>query len=259
MDESERFSAHSVETTPSNGNSLAKIEEAGQAAWGTNAVILKSPWSKSPSVDDMLRDSEHTLALNRFYLVGGEDRPATPTECRIAVSSDALHILFRCEESGMSFPYANLDKKLWTSADWYSLQGLPSASNNWPPNPDEVDFLIQPDTGIPSYYQFAATPQGLKFGCNRLLNSNTDASADQAATDQVSAVRVNPVEAFEASITRKDGAWWAYFQIPWQTLGGEPKSHFGFLPMRTRWRDGANSRPPSGGGARQARNAWNRF
>jgi len=143
----------------------------------------------------------------------------------------------------MSFPYANLDKNLWTSADWYSLQGLPSASNNWPPNPDEVDFLIQPDTGIPSYYQFAATPQGLKFGCNRLLNSNTDASADQAATDQVSAVRVNPVEAFEASITRKDGAWWAYFQIPWQTLGGEPKSHFGFLPMRTRWRDGEFSSP----------------
>src|SRR5208337_909989 len=27
------------------------------------------------------------------------------------------------------------------------------------------------------------------------------------------------------------------------TLGGEPKSHFGFLPMRTRWRDGEFSSP----------------
>ena len=241
--EAVRDDSHSAEATQSNGNGLVEIEEEGRAEWGTNAAILKSPWSKSPSVDDMLRDSEHTLALNRFYRVGGEDRPATPTECRIAFSSDALLILFSCEESDMSFPYANLDKNLWPVVDWYSLHGLPSANNNWPPNPDEVDFLIQPDTGIPSYYQFAATPQGLKFGCNRLLKSKTDASADEAATDQDSSVRVNPVEAFEASVTRRDGKWLAYFQIPWQTLGGEPKSHFGFLPMRTRWRDGEFSSP----------------
>ncbi len=191
----------------------------------------------------MLRDSEHTLALNQFYRVGGEDRPATPTEFRIALSSGALHVLFRCEESDMAFPYANLDKDLWASADWYSLHGLPSASNNWPPKPDEVDFLIQPDTAVPSCYQFAATPQGLKFGCSRLLNSNNDASADQAAIVEDPPSRVNMVEAFEASVTRRAGEWFAYFQIPWQTLGGESNSHFGFLPMRTRWRDGEFSSP----------------
>ncbi len=234
---------HSVDTAQSNGNGLAGIGEEGRVAWGTNAVILKSPWSKTPSVDEMLADSEHTLALNRFYRVAGEDRPATPTECRIALSSDALLILFRCEESDMSFPYANLDKNLWSSADWYSLHGLPSASNNWPPNPDEVDFLIQPDTSIPSYYQFAATSQGLKFGCNRLLIANAGASPDEAAVGEDSSGPVNKVEAFEASVTRRAGEWLAYFQIPWQTLGGEKKSHFGFLPMRTRWRDGQFSSP----------------
>ena len=99
-----------------------------QLAWGTNAVVLKSPWSGSPSVDDLLADREHTLVLNRFYRVGGEDRPATPTECRIAYNSDALFVVFRCEESDMSFPYANLDANLWPEADWHSLHGLPSAS-----------------------------------------------------------------------------------------------------------------------------------
>ena len=59
---------HSVEAAQSNGNDL--VEEEDRAAWGTNAVILKSPWSGPPSVDDMLRDSEHTLALHRFYRVG---------------------------------------------------------------------------------------------------------------------------------------------------------------------------------------------
>ena len=234
---------HSVETAQPNDNRLAGNEEEGRVAWGTNAVVLKSPWSRTPSLDDMLRDSEHTLALNRFFRVAGEDRPATPTECRIAFSSEALLILFRCEESDMSFPYANLDEKLWSSADWYSLHGLPSASNNWPPNPDEVDFLIQPDIGIPSYYQFAATPQGLSFGCNRLLTSNAGVSADEAAIAEDYSGRVNKVEAFAASATRRAGEWLAYFQIPWQTLGEEPKSHFGFLPMRTRWRDGEFSSP----------------
>ena len=163
----------------SNGNGFA---DPGDHAWGTNAVVLKSPWSRPPSVEDLLADSEHTVAMSRFYRVAGEDLPATATECRIAYSSDALVILFRCQENDMSFPYANLDAHLWRSADWHSLPGLPSGSdNNWPPNPDEVDFLIQPDPSIPSYYQFAATPQGLKFGCNRLLGSASPGAADEAA------------------------------------------------------------------------------
>lgn len=218
--------------------------EMGGAAWGTNAVVLKSPWSKSPSVADMLADSEHTVAMKRFYRVGGEDRPATATECRIAYSSDALVVLFRCEESDMSFPYANLDAHFWREADWHSLSGLPCGSdNNWPPNPDEVDFLIQPDPNIPSYYQFAATPQGLTFGCNRLLPSGAEATADQAATAHSSSVSVSTVEAFQASVTRRAHDWLACFLIPWQTLGGKPKSQFGFLPLRTRWRDGQFSSP----------------
>jgi alpha-glucosidase (family GH31 glycosyl hydrolase) len=218
-------------------------EEERQLAWGTNAAVLKSPWNGVPSVDDLLADREHTLVLNRFYRVGGENLPATPTECRIAYNSDALFILCRCTESDMSFPYANLDADSWSEANWHSLPGLPSASNNWPPNPDEVDFLIQPDKDIPSYYQFAATPQGLKFGCVRPLSSNTDVSADEAAIARHSPARASRIEAFEASVTKRTNEWLAFFQIPWQTLGGKPKSSFGILPMRTRWRDGEFSSP----------------
>jgi len=120
-----------------------------ESTWGINAVVLKSPWSKSPSLDDMLADHEHTLVLNRFYRVAGENRPATPTECRLAYTSDALLVAFRCQESDMSFSHANLDEDWWPDANWHSLRGLPSGSNNWPPYPDEMDFLIQPDTSIP--------------------------------------------------------------------------------------------------------------
>jgi alpha-glucosidase (family GH31 glycosyl hydrolase) len=142
----------------------------------------------------------------------------------------------------MSFPYSNLDKNLWP-VDWHSLHGLPSEANNWPPNPDEVDFLIQPDASVPSYYQFAATLQGLKFGCNRLLSSSTDVAADVAAAARDSSAVVSNVEGFEVIVTRRTDEWLVFFEIPWQVLGGKPKSYFGFLPMRTRWRDGEFSSP----------------
>src|SRR6185437_3570053 len=233
-----------VVTAHSSGGEFGKAKDEEQIAWGTNAVVLKSRWSRSPSVDDLLADREHTLALSRFYRAGGAKLPATPTECRIAYNSGTLFVVFRCEESDMSFPYANLDPSWWREADWHSLPGLPSAANNWPPNPDEVDVLIQPDMSVPSYYQFAATPQGLKFGRNRVLSPNPDAAADQAVTADHPPGFVNKsIGAFDASVTRGTNEWLVFFRIPWQTLGGKPKSHFGFLPMRTRWRDGQFSSP----------------
>lgn len=218
-------------------------KEEKQLTWGPNLVVLKSPWSKPPSVDDLLADREHTDVLDHFYLVGGENRSATPTECCIAYNNDTLFVAFRCEEKDMFFPYANLNPKWWPEVNWYSLHGLPSAANNWPPYPDEVDLLIQPDPGISSYYQFAATLQGLKFGCERSLSSSVDMSADEVAAARHSSVRVSKVETFEASVTRRSREWLVFFQIPWRTLGGKPESHFGLLPMRTRWRDGEFSSP----------------
>jgi alpha-glucosidase (family GH31 glycosyl hydrolase) len=215
----------------------------GKPAWGVNAVALKSPWSGSPSVDELLADHEHTVVLDRFYRIGGDTRPVTPTECRIAYNSNALFVVFRCEEPDMSFPYTNLDTQYWPEADWHSLHGLPAAANNWPPYPDEVDFLVQPDPGVPSYYQFAATEQGLKFGCDRVLSSNSNETPDEAAAARRSTVRVGNVEGFEASVVRRSHEWLVFFQIPWETLGGKPKSHFGLLPMRTRWRDGELTSP----------------
>jgi alpha-glucosidase (family GH31 glycosyl hydrolase) len=234
---------HSELTELSGAAGLLETGKEGQLVWGINAVILKSPWIGVPSLDDLLTRSEHVLVLNQFYRVGGESRPSTPTECRIAYSRDALFVVFRCTEGDMSFPYANLDKNWWPMVDWRSLHGLPSANNNWPPNPDEVDFLIQPDAGVPCYYQFAATPQGLSFGCERLLPSNIGMSANEAASARDSSVRVNNVEVFEANVIKRADEWLAFFQIPWQTMGAMPKSHFGFLPMRTRWREGEFSSP----------------
>lgn len=127
----------SVVPAHSSGNGLGEGKEEDQLAWGTNAVVLKLPWSRSPSVDDLLADREHTLVLNRFYRAGRENRPATPTECRVAYNSDAFFVVFRCEESDVSFPYANLDASLWPETDWHSLRGLPSGpsglQSNWPP------------------------------------------------------------------------------------------------------------------------------
>ena len=214
--------------------SVGGAGEEQHPVWGINTLVLKPPWAGSPSLPDLLADQDHAVVLNRFYRAGGENRPATPTECRIAYNNDALLVVFRCEESNLSFPAGA------QNADWYSLHGLPSASDSWPPFPDEVDLLIQAGMGKLSYYQFAATLEGRKFGCARFLNSNPDEAADQIARAHVP---VNKVEAFDATITRGADAWMAFFQIPWETLGGRPPSDFGFLPMRTHWRDGEFTSP----------------
>ena len=231
-------SRHSGSAAHSDGDGAGNAGEQ----WGVNAVVLKSPWSNQPSADDLLRDQGHTLVLDRFHRVGGFEHPATSTECRVAYTSDTLFVTFRCEESDMSFPYHDLDKNLWP-VDWNALRGLPSAANNWPPNPDEVDFLIQPDPDTSSYFQFAATPQGLRFGCQRQLSFSTGIAADQAAAAGDSSQVVSEVGGFEAIVTRGANEWLVFFEIPWQVLGGKPKSYFGFLPMRTRWRDGEFSSP----------------
>jgi alpha-glucosidase (family GH31 glycosyl hydrolase) len=221
-------------------SSLPGYIENGAQAWGANAVALKTPWNTSPSIDDLLADQVHSVVLDRFYRVGGEDRPATPTQCSISYSPDALFVVFQCSENDMSFPYAHLDTDGWPNADWYSLDGLPSGSQPiCPPYPDEVDLLIQPDSNAQSYYQFAVTLQGSKFGCVREVNSTTDV-ASAAGT---SSVRPKKIEDFEAVVLRRLDAWFAVFQIPWKTFGAMPKSYLGLLPMRTRWRDGEFSSP----------------
>ena len=223
---------HDPRAALSGAGEQMEAEKAGQLTWGTSSIILKSPWSASPDIGRLLSDKEHTLVLDRFYRVGGDNRPLTRTECHIAYCHEALLVAFRCSESNMSFPYANLDPKVWLDAGWESLSGLPAASNNWPPYPDEVDLLIKPDTNSSTCFQFAATPQGMKFGCVR-----------PASSAQKSPIPAKKVEAFGATVTRRDNEWLVFFEIPWQALGGRPCSHFGLLPMRTRWRDGEYTSP----------------
>ena len=233
----------SVPSAASLGHDFSDVREAGRLTWGTNSAVLKSPWSATPSLDDLLTDRERTLRLDRFYRVGRDDRPATPTSCNVAYSSDALFVVFQCSEIDTKFPHASLDPELWSQVSWASLNGLPSgAASSWPPNPDEVDILIQPDPKVRSFYQFAATPQGAKFGCRRVLFSDEGSSPDEASAVRNSS-HVTQIKAFKASIVNRANEWLVLFQIPWQSLGGRPNSHFGILPMRTRWRDAECSSP----------------
>jgi alpha-glucosidase (family GH31 glycosyl hydrolase) len=217
------------------------VAEEKQLTWGINAISLKSPWSSAPSLDDLLADQEHTFVLNSFYRAGGENRPATPIEWRLAYTNEALFVVFRCHECNMSFPAINQE------ADWYSMGGSPGGSElntptSCPPFPDAVDLFIQPDMSVPLCYQFAATPDGLQFACERLARFKSDAEPTPDE-DRTPAICLSKITAFEASVTRKTNEWLVFFQIPWKTMGGKPKSYFGLLPVRTRWRDGEFSSP----------------
>ena len=210
-----------------HGGMVSAGQAESQLTWGVNAVVLKPPWSGTPSLDDLLADQEHTVSLSRFYRDGGQNIPATLTECRVACNSDALLVVFRCTENNMSFPAAVRNPE-----DWYRLINLRSYADTL--FPDQVDFLIQPDMTSRSYYQFAMTPDGKKLGCSRLAGTNSTPGL---------AIRAEKVEAFDANVTRRSNEWVVFFRIPWTTFGGKPGSYFGILPLRTRWRDGEVSSP----------------
>lgn len=210
-----------------------------QLEWGVSSLFLKEPWSSVPAINDLLADEEHTVVLKSFYRAGGENRRATPTEFRIAYNNDTLFVIFRCDERDMSFPAIHRE------ADWYALDGSPAGSEvntsvSSPPFPDEVDFFIQPDMNVPFCYQFAATIDGLQFGCERLLKFSLD---EGKAYEGEASNSLGKVDAFEVSVLRRENEWVGFFKIPWKTIGGKPKSYFGLLPVRTRWRDGEFSSP----------------
>lgn len=198
--------------------------------WGVNAVVLKSPWKGSPSVQDMLKDKKHTVSLGKFYRDGGINVPATPTECRLAYNNEGLLVVFVCSEPNMSFPAAPREAEEWFhEINDGNKRG--SADNLFP---DQVDFLIQPDMTSPAYYQFAMTPDGKKLGCSRLRRP------DQPEGTPVLAEKV---DAFEANVVKRTNEWIVYFKIPWTTFGGKPTSFFGVMPIRSRWRNGEVSSP----------------
>ena len=206
---------------------IAWGQDQSQQAWGVNAVVLKSPWSESPTLQEMLTDQQHTISLGKFYRDGGLNFPATQTECRLAYNNKELLVVFLATEPNMSFPAAPRNPE-----DWYKeINARGSADHLFP---DEVDFLIQPDMISPAYYQFAMTPDGKKLGCSRLRRPDQPEGTP---------VRANKDTTFDANVVRHKNEWIVYFKIPWATIGGKPSSYFGVMPIRRRWRNGEVSSP----------------
>lgn len=211
--------------------------EGERLAWGTTAIVLPQPLTDTPSLNELLTNNSKTISLNRFFLAGGENRPAVPTECRFAYNRDCLFVVFRCHENDLSFPAIS------QGADWYSLLRSPSEQDSG--FPDKVDLFIQPKMDQDqTFYQFTATSGGSTFGCRHGLRKESDETAQSGEDDNARiSPRLSKVTAFKATVSRGTNEWIAFFSIPWKTLGGKPANYFGLLPIRSRWRDGEVSSP----------------
>jgi len=201
--------------------------------WGVSALTLKPDWTGSPALSDILTNQSHTVALNQFYRAGGANQATTPTECLITSDPENLLVVFRCSESNLSWPATN------QPGNWYSLLRSPVEQDST--FPDKVDCFIKPDLNQDSFYEFTATLNGLKFGVKCKSHPAPAAKAEDDPENGSSSV--TKVNDFEATVTTQAGEWIVFFKIPWKTLGGRPADSFGFLPERTRWRDGEISSP----------------
>jgi hypothetical protein len=184
------------------------------SAWGVGSMSL----SKSgPAV------------LDKFYRCGGVGETACPTRCEISCDDSGLQILFRCTESNLDFP------AMLHGTNWQSLHSSPLEQDS--AFPDKVDLFVQPDMKSETYFQFAMTLEGLKFGCERKASEDSGEEGDSKASS------TKKIEDFAANVSKGKNSWTAKLRIPWATLGGKPSNYFGLLPIRTRWRDGEVSSP----------------
>jgi alpha-glucosidase (family GH31 glycosyl hydrolase) len=177
----------------------------------------------------MLDDGE-SLSLHKFYRIGGENLPASPTECLMRYSDDTLFVSFRCKENNLSFP------AIVPHEDWFNLYGSPVEQDAV--FPDKVDFFLMPAPGIVDYYHFAVTIDGLKFGCH--INGQLTM---QDADGQIPKKKNTKIFDFKADCFKQEGEWNVFLRIPWKTVGGKPEGYFGLLPVRTKWRSSEVSAP----------------
>ncbi|MDR0698465.1 MAG: hypothetical protein LBG28_04485 [Tannerella sp.] len=200
------------------------------SAWGVGAMYL-GVTRKNPISPEEMRNDKTILLLKHFYRIGGENLPATPTECKITHTADTLYVMFCCKESNMDFPAISHKE------DWFSLLGSPVEQDA--AFPDKVDLFLSPEMSKLSYYHFAATIDGQIFAgrCNeRQELQDADGSIPKRKNEKITG--------FKAIVVKKKekGEWIVLMSIPWKTIGGKP-AYFGLTPVRTRWRNSEVSSP----------------
>jgi alpha-glucosidase (family GH31 glycosyl hydrolase) len=211
----------------------AQAERETQLAWGISAMTLGAPREGAPDLESLLGDKREVAVLDRFYRLGGENLPVTPTECRVAYNADGLLVVFRCREDNMDYPATS------HRTDWYAQ--LHSASEQDASYPDKVEVIVWPKADDRTYCQFAATADGLSFGARRHAGPAPVQTDNETATNGFERIKD-----FDAQVVRRQKEWLVFFRIPWRCLGGKPGSHFGFVPLRTRWRDSEVTSPVAG-------------
>ncbi|HTV76198.1 MAG TPA: hypothetical protein VMD57_04295, partial [Candidatus Baltobacteraceae bacterium] len=201
--------------------------QAETPVWGVNAITLAPAYAYTPAASDLLTNTANTVSLNRFYRAGGAGLARASTECRFAIDSSNLFVVFRCSEPDLSFPATNRD------LDWYSVLDVPSDQDS--DFPDKVDLYIRPDMREPAFYQFAVTLAGSKFACERGIEATEDTDEDQKGSGPE---HFKKIREFAATVSMGTNEWTVFLRIPWNAIGGKPPDGFGLLPVRTRWRDG---------------------
>jgi alpha-glucosidase (family GH31 glycosyl hydrolase) len=198
--------------------------------WGVGSMRLGVARKNPVGMEDMLND-KNILSLKQFYRIGGEDIPATPTECKITYTADTLYVMFCCKENNMDFTATGHNE------DWFSL--LVSPVEQDAAFPDKVDLFLSADMSGAAYYHFSATIDGQKFG-----SKINDQQELQDADGSITKRRNEKISGFGTIVTKRkeQGEWIAMMSIPWKTIGGKP-SYFGLTPVRTRWRNSEVSSP----------------
>lgn len=194
--------------------------------WGVAAITLGKGLS-SPFITGVgatLPEPKKWVGIDRFYRLGGENAPITPTKVYIGWDASALHVLFRCEEPYPKNRFHDHGVPMSEMAN-----DLRRMDSNYP---DRVDLWIRPEWKGASYYQFSLSLQGNKTGQHFAAVSKLSARE----TGVVNKYKPVMVDNFEGQTKLTDTGWMALISVPWIAIGGKPTAPFGLLLNRSRWR-----------------------
>jgi alpha-glucosidase (family GH31 glycosyl hydrolase) len=198
----------------------AGVRPTVSCSWGVGTATV-GPVSGAGALED---GGASVLTLERFYRIGGENIPSTPSECRLAYDKDSLFVFFRCGEPDSAYP------AIRQPGDWYRLEATPVEQDAV--FPDKVEVFIRPDGDGPVCYHFAVTRDGQSFGMRETLDRSGDSPRQAEKTGD-----------FRGTVRVRAREWTVLIGIPWAAIGGRPKGYFGIVPLRTRWRTQEVSSP----------------
>lgn len=204
-----------------------------QLCFGVSSMNLGKCAQKKPDRNIILQEWETAATVSSFYRAGGNPLPATPTQSRFLWDETNLYVLFICQEAAR--------RAFWNHEDGRE-EGV------WLKRSDCVEIAVSGrNSGFRDFVVFMAGSEGKTqaqfqkgmtyLGGDEAYRGGKDRIGNQAEITEIDKRR------YFCNVKSCDSEWMAYFELPWELLGGLPEKQFRLQVYRKKFQTSEVSCP----------------